>query len=263
MERLLVFGDDMTEGADAAWQWICAQDWSGWRCDVVTVKSDAKGPDLQVWGPEHPRVAPETSGLSQVRHLAATGDPREVLANIEADLLVIGPRGGGLLKKLHLGSVAESLLDRPGVPTVIAKSHGPARRVTLATDGSVHARAAERLLLDLPWASRMHVDVVSVDDTGDGTAELAIREAEQELTAAGIDAAATVIRPSELDLTVSVRHELEEFVHAHECDLLAMGTHGLQGIDRLRAGSNADYLAHHIDCAILLVREDTAGKSER
>ena len=38
------------------------------------------------------------------------------------------------------------------------------------------------------------------------------------------------------------------------CDLLAMGTHGLRGWERIRVGSTADYLTHHAGTSVLLAR---------
>ena len=39
------------------------------------------------------------------------------------------------------------------------------------------------------------------------------------------------------------------------CDLVVVGTKGLTGGKRLRLGSVADYLAHHVQCSILIVRD--------
>lgn len=59
---------------------------------------------------------------------AAPGDPRSVLRRVgsDADLLVIGARGHGILDHLLLGSVASALAHHPTVPTVVVP-HGAAR----------------------------------------------------------------------------------------------------------------------------------------
>jgi nucleotide-binding universal stress UspA family protein len=64
--------------------------------------------------PGHPSV--ETAVLS--------GDPRAVLrsAGADADLLVVGARGHGVLEHLLLGSVASALAHHPTVPTIIVPS---------------------------------------------------------------------------------------------------------------------------------------------
>jgi nucleotide-binding universal stress UspA family protein len=257
MERLLIFADDSSEGADIAWAWICAQSWPGWRAEVLTVEPGDEGATPGEWSPERPRIAPESTRLASVRHMRAFGDPRTVLEHVSADLLVIGPRGAGLRKKLHLGSVAESLLTCPNAPTVIAKGPRAVRHITVAADGSVHASAALDVLATLPWAAQAHMDIVGVE-TGDGSASDGVRAAEQAAAGVSSDVRATILRPQEWDLTVNVRNDLARFVEEHPCDLVVMGTQGLRGLRRLRVGSTADYLSRHIDCPVLLVRDRAA-----
>lgn len=257
MERLLVLADDHSPGATTAWEWICSQHWPGWRAEVLTVDSEEDSSpgsaDPVEWEPVSPRVAPASAGLTSIRHVRASGDPRPILAAVAADLLVIGPRGAGLAKRLHLGSVAEWLLDCPSAPTVIAKQSRQVERVVLAVDGSPHARAATELLANLPWASRVHVDVVAVE-VGDGHATSAAEQSARRLEPDCREVEMTVIRPYDWDLTVNVRGDLMRFIGEHPSDLLILGTRGLQGWERLRVGSTADYLAHHVDYPVLLMR---------
>jgi nucleotide-binding universal stress UspA family protein len=257
MERLLVFADDSSEGADIAWAWVCAQAWPGWRAEVLTVEPDSgSSPTVEPeeWQPARPRVAPASAALASVRHMRAHGDPRRVLQGVSADLLVIGPRGAGLRKKLHLGSVAESLLSCPSAPTVIAKGPRAVRSITVAADGSPHARAALGVLATLPWVREAHVDVVGVE-TGDGSTTSGVQSAAEAASAFCGHVESTVLRPKEWDLTVNVRNDLAHFVGEHPCDLAVMGTQGLRGLKRLRVGSTADYLVRHVDCPVLLVRD--------
>jgi nucleotide-binding universal stress UspA family protein len=257
MDRLLVFADDHSEGADTAWAWVCAQSWPGWRAEILTVVDTAPpseaSDDIAEWKPATPRTAPPAAGFASLRHMRAVGDPRSVLSAVPADLLVIGPRGAGFAKKLRLGSVAEWLLHCPQAPLLIAKSADRVERVVLAVDGSRDSLAAAEFLASLPWAALVHVDVVSVD-VGDGTTSVGVEEAAALLRAGCPDLAVTVIRPHEWDLTVNVRADLLRFLEEHPGDLLIMGTRGLQGWKRVSVGSTADYLAHHVDRPVLLLR---------
>ena len=56
-----------------------------------------------------------------VQLIASPGDPRAVLraASADADLLVVGARGHGVLDRLLLGSVASALAHHPTVPTIV------------------------------------------------------------------------------------------------------------------------------------------------
>lgn len=210
-------------------------------------------PPPREWDSPVRRVPYASTGLTSVRHLRATGDARVVLGGVQADLLVIGPRGAGMAKRLHLGSVAEWLLDCPSSPMVIARHSGRVERITLSVDGSPHALAAAELLASIPWAARAHIDVVAVE-VGDGQASAGADEVTALLAERCPDISTEIIRPYDWDLTVSVRGDLMRFLSEHPSDLLAMGTRGLQGWERMRVGSTADYLAHHVDSSVLLMR---------
>lgn len=261
MERLLVFADDSSEGADIAWAWVCAQSWPGWRAEILTVVADREGhegvEDPHEWDPVSPRVVPESTRLASVRYVRAFGDPRAVLQQVEADLLVIGPRGAGLRKMLHLGSVAEALLTCPHAPTVIARGPRVVQAMTVAVDGHAHSAAALDVLRTLPWARQAHLDVVGVE-TGDGAASAGVQAAVQAASGITTDVQGAILRPQEWDLTVNVRNDLAHFVEDRPCDLVVMGTAGLKGMRRLRVGSTADYIARHVDCPVLLVRDQAA-----
>ncbi len=257
MDRLLVFADDHSASASTAWEWVCAQYWPGWSAEVVTVIPDDQPghapPEPREWEPAVRRVPYDSTALDHVRHIQASGDARIVLAGLDADLLVIGARGTGLAKKLHLGSVAEWLINCPKVPTLIARGGTRVERVVLAVDGSPHARRAAEEIAGFPWAAGVHVDVVAVE-TGDGIASAGAEEAVRLLQSRCADARVTVIRPYDWDLTVNVRGDLLQFLYEHPCDLLVLGTRGLHGWERLRLGSTADYLVHHVECSVLLAR---------
>ena len=258
MDPLLLFADDGSTGADTAWQWVCAQEWPGWRVEVITVEalgvSHAEPQLPREWSPSEPRTAPGTSGIGHIRHLVADGDARSILAELPADLLVIGSRGKGLLKSMHIGSVAEYLLDCPSAPLVLAKGDKPVRSVLLAVDGSNHAGKATRVLAQLPWIAHSRVVILGVDE-GDGVAAQAVDAAARVLAEHAYAVDRRTIEHDPLALTVNVRQELERYIAEHDCDLVVAGTQGLTGLPRVRLGSVADYLAHHVDCPVLLVRD--------
>ncbi len=60
-------------------------------------------------------------GHPAVELLAVSGDPRAALrsASSDADMLVIGSRGHGVLDRLLVGSVATALAHHPSLPTIV------------------------------------------------------------------------------------------------------------------------------------------------
>lgn len=263
MEKLLVFGDDGSGGADTAWGWICSQDWSGWRVHVVAVRpvdadhSDSHAPQIE--SPDAPRTAPLECHFAGIEHIVAYGKPQEVLAGIAADLMVVGPRGTGLRKKVRLGSVAEALIQAPCAPVIVARQSCKVEDVVLAVDGSSHAQAATELLGEMPWAKQAKVTVISVDE-GNGQGARSARDAATYLEGKVGSVQSVVTIPSDMDITFNVRYSLDEYIDKNPCQLVVMGTQGLRGVNRLRVGSVASHVAHHVDSSVFLVRDTTTSQ---
>src|SRR5436190_24181799 len=130
MSSTLVFGDDGSPSADLAWMWINSHPWPTWRLEVVravvpeVVKVSATRSEAHEWHPDNPRTAFAEARFDDVVHLTIEQDPRIALTR-HTDLLVIGQRGPGLAKAMHIGSTAEWLLVHPPSPMVIARGGRP------------------------------------------------------------------------------------------------------------------------------------------
>jgi nucleotide-binding universal stress UspA family protein len=252
----IVFGDDGSAHADAAWGWINQHSWSGWTVDVLRVapaqiapspNEDRVEPDAD---PQPPRAGDSRSGLS-VSHLRATGDPRVVLAAIDdADLLVVGTRGRGLMKSMHLGSTSEWLLQAPPVPLLLVNQNRPCRNFLVCVDGSEHSTAAVTALAGWPWLKGISIEVLAVDD-GRISAEVAVETAIGTLASSGATITGRVV-PLGDELFVNVRTPILERIRDLEPDLVVAGTRGLTGLERLRVGSVATAIVHHSPAATLL-----------
>ncbi len=250
-KRTLVFGDDGTPTADVAWLCLNSQEWPEWRVEIVrAVEYDdltyrpREQTELHPWQPELPRVAFPSAQFEEIVYLTADGDARLVLERA-CDLLVIGPRGPGFAKSLHLGSTSDWLLRRPPAPLLIARHGNAIRRVVIATDGSVHAGRAIEALITLPWAKHLEVFVISVNDHRVVDVNEAVHRATQRLEPAvkSIKFCVDVGKPT----TIILRY-LDEM----RADLVVMGTRGLTGLRRLRLGSTASAVAHIAECSILV-----------
>ncbi len=251
----MVLGDDGSPSADLAWLWINSHTWPQWRLEVinaqdpVVVRVAATRPKPVVWSPPNPRRPFADAQLDEVVHLTVESDPRVALSR-PADLLVIGPRGRGLLKALHLGSTAEWLMTHPPAPIVVPRHGRHTQTVVLCHDGSLHAQAATHTLSVLPWVYQLSVTVVAVKD-GRADVQRAIDDATEVLQGVGADVHHQI-------LSGDPTNELLTYLGRHKPDLVVLGTRGLTGVRRLVIGSTAGVVAHTTDRSILLVCAEPA-----
>lgn len=263
--HVVTLADDGSAGADLAWLWLNNHEWPGWSVEVLTVQPVTSGPPPTIqaaqphpWQPDTPRQLFAESGLTGPEHLVADGDPRVVLGDLTAtDLLVLGARGRGLFKALHLGSTAEWLLQCPPAPMLIARRARRTERVLVCTDGSAHASRAVQCLAGLPWVSRCAVTVIGVLERDRDPSD-AVEAAAEALgkVAAAVDM--RIRRPGPLDVFTHVRVDLFDEMDSLAPDLVVLGTRGLTGLRRLRLGSTAGAVAHYAPCSVLLTRADQA-----
>lgn len=66
------------------------------------------------------------------------------------------------------------------------------------------------------------------------------------------DVATTVSLQLDFDVADSIR----DYVDGHNIDIVVMGTHGRQGLDRLMLGNVADKMVRHAPCPVMTVREE-------
>ncbi|MGD2042211.1 MAG: universal stress protein, partial [Acidimicrobiia bacterium] len=241
MSPILAFGDDRSTEAGICWDWIRAHTWEGWDLEVVTAEPpedmhpvSQEEAHLHAWDPPQPRDAAGL-GFGSVEHLRGEIDPRLALISRPWDLVAIGPRGSGLLKRLHLGSTADWLLREPSSPLVIAHHPGPVRSVLLAADGSPHAQRAMECLLSLPWVTNTRIRIVSVDE-GRVDAQTAAEEAQRVFSAAGVETELMISsgRPA---------HAILEACQELSPDLVVMGARGITGLKRVVIGSTTAAVA--------------------
>lgn len=250
MTPVLAFGDDRSAEADVCWDWIASHDWDGWHLEIVTADPPAdmhpvpeEKARLHPWVPPRPRES-DGLGFDSVEHLRGEVDPRVALIAKPWDLVAIGPRGSGLLKRLHLGSTADWLLREPTSPLVIAHRPGPVRRILFAADGSSHAQRALDCLSSLPWITETTIDIVSVDD-GHVDAEAVVADAERSFADLDVETSSFIRsgRPT---------HAILEACQELAPDLVVMGARGIAGLKRVVVGSTTAAVAGSTDLSILV-----------
>ncbi len=213
------------------------------------------------------------------------GDPASVLTELsrEADLVVIGSKGGGGFADRLLGSVSSALPAHASCPVVVVPEHQsgrpfvPVKRIVVGVDGSEVASTALKRAVDEAeiWDAQLTV-VTAVPIATPGVAGLSWIPApinHQELiedirTAMDISIAEA---KGEREIQIS-RHALDgspaalltEFSTA--VDLVVVGTRGRGGFAGLLLGSTSQAVLHHSTCPVMTVpsthREKDASASQ-
>jgi nucleotide-binding universal stress UspA family protein len=135
-------------------------------------------------------------------------------------------------------------------------------RILLATDGSADAKAAAAYLDQLPLTPGSRVRIVSVTEPRASRADLPALRAFYEALDADRE---RLLDETRLAMTVPVtlesailhglaRDEIVRDAHEWSADLVVMGARGLGAFDALLLGSVSLAVAHHADCAVLVVK---------
>jgi nucleotide-binding universal stress UspA family protein len=201
---------------------------------------------------------------------------------LRADLVVMGTHGRSGFDRLMLGSVAEKVLRSSPVPVMTVPPHAPEvapagrdpfRHILYATDFSGGSDVALRYAASFAQhaAARlttMHVveplavgydPIVGASfDIGAYHASLE-REATRKLR--GIIPESIRLACDTEDIVVSGKPYVEILRVAtdRQCDLIVMGVHGRNALDRLVFGSTTEHIVRRATCPVLTVRAADPG----
>jgi nucleotide-binding universal stress UspA family protein len=218
-------------------------------------------------------VRPGSSAMGRV----VEGDPRdEIVAAAKswgADLIVLGARGLGVIKEFLLGSVSLGVARQAPCPVLVCKgTPRDVRAVTVALDGSEHARRALAWLLALPLPAGTRLQLVGVAEpqhypsSAPGVLRETLRtavaaiDAERRATAERECAAvAETVRGRDVVLDVNLQTGRPADVIVREAqetdsDLVVLGARGLGALERLLLGSVSEFVLRHARCPVLIVR---------
>lgn len=214
-------------------------------------------------------------GGATVLHSVLDGRPDLVVPRaareLGADLLLVGTHGRTGLRWFFLGSVAERMIRSSEIDVLVARGDGPApggfRRILVATDFSPQAdRALDRAMtlaagdavIDVVHftgghpAGELHDQLRSLGDHDPDEVLIA------DLAAAGETLVSAHVRPGRVPRFSVVRQRaIPGIVHRLEAlpyDLVALGSHGRRGLERLVLGSVAETVARRAPCSVLITR---------
>jgi nucleotide-binding universal stress UspA family protein len=199
----------------------------------------------------------------------------------KADLVVVGSRGRGPLRRLLLGSVAAAVVRGcPSSVEIVRQPSGGKRkrgmRLLVATDGSPCSLEAARSTALMPWPAGSRIRVVSVAQPVGLLAspwalpsgeEARLDKASEEEAGQAVEAARGLLARAELALSGTVltgdpRRRLIEDCRDWQADLVIVGSHGRHGMDRLLLGSVSEAAAVHAPCSVEIIRPSSGAGSK-
>jgi CPA2 family monovalent cation:H+ antiporter-2 len=199
--------------------------------------------------------------------LAASAVPACALAE-GADLVVVGAKGEGNLRRYLIGSTASHLLRRSPCPVLVVKKAPRAayRRALIPVDFSPASALSIRLVrelaptahllllhvFELPFEGMLQYAGVSADQLQrlrDEARERALRALHTLASEAGLARSDYVAVVEHGD---AMRHVLEQEAHAR-CDLIAMGKHGTHVTEELLLGSVTQRVLSEAHADLLVV----------
>jgi nucleotide-binding universal stress UspA family protein len=196
------------------------------------------------------------------------GDPREEVVRVadegKFDLVVLGARGLGRIKRLLVGSVSLTVARYAIPPVLVARgSAREVRRVLVALDGSPDAWRALQFVAGFLSSRTVAVRVLHVlasptrnrggDQNTGAHADVERRAAGEKLL---VDAAAELngfLVVEQSLLTGDPREEILRVAGESTADLLVVGSRGLGAIGRLLLGSVSEAVLLHAPCPTLVV----------
>ena len=193
----------------------------------------------------------------------------ELADELDTELIVVGSAGRTGVKRLVLGSVAETIAHRASRPVLIARGRtsGPFTKVLVATDFAPPATRALSVArglattdadLELLYAWHYPAGSMGLAALGERThAMAALRDALTQGPQTRGDEVVAAETAAGRPLRFSLRHGPAAEVVVEEAstfgfDLIAVGTYGGSGVRRLLLGSVASQVMRHASCSVLV-----------
>jgi nucleotide-binding universal stress UspA family protein len=208
---------------------------------------------------------------------------QEILERAEqlpADLIVMGTHGRSGFERLMLGSVTEKVLRKARSPVltvpsalsdVVPVGRGPFERILCGVDFSECSMSALRYASSLAEESRARLTVVHVIELAPPAydplvgppidlpgyrqaCETASRERLRNVIPAAVRRSTDI---EELIVCGKPHHEVLRIAEDRRSDLIVLGVHGRNVVDRMLFGSTVEPVVRRAHCPVLTVRAET------
>ncbi|MGA9160368.1 MAG: universal stress protein [Actinomycetota bacterium] len=268
LSRVLVGTDGSARAEEAARQGARIASALGAAFDLVYVVETDRPHDVDV-GPEaeaaleRAAARARESGIDAVGRIVA-GDAADALVaearEHGADLVCVGPDGGGLGAALHVGRVAKHVLGRADCSVMLARAAGTSfpTKITCGVDGSEASVSTASLASEIASATGAELHFLHVVPV--------FRGRDSEWTLEPGEESPPVLEPAVRTATdrglVPVRdmamgrpeHALVAAARRDRSDLLVVGHRGVRGVGRVLLGSVSEHCAEHAPCSVLVAR---------
>ena len=243
--------------------------------DVEEVNGDAGAAGAAAADGEVARSGVEWSGTGRIRTAVVRGTRSDAILDYAeeygADLIAMGTHGRTGVKRFVSGSVTERVLRRSPVPVLTARAvERPANGdgyddVLVPVDGSDAAGAAVDHVLAIAGAFDARVHALNVVEVGglvtdaDTAPSPGVFNRLESLGDEATGAVADRAREAGLDVFTEVREgssgkAILDSADEQGIDLIAMGTHGRSGLERILLGSTTERIVRRADSPVLAVR---------
>jgi nucleotide-binding universal stress UspA family protein len=170
---------------------------------------------------------------------------------VAADLIVTGTRGFGLVAETVIGSVSHRVLSHAVQPTLVVKGTPHSLgKVLVAVEGQEDALRIQSWLTAHPFKNPAEVCVLTVPQ--------ALRfDSAMEFAEKLVKTTALAIRRPSYSVTTKVETGEPAQVLAEQCkhfDLLVVGSHGRNKLERFLLGSVSHSVVHRATCSVLVIR---------
>ena len=200
------------------------------------------------------RLEEETGGRPQIQVASGALLPMltEEADDLDANLIVLGARGAGVLRRLLLGSTADRMLGKTNRPLLVVKE-APQKsysRVLVPVDFSAYSLSAIQLarkvapqadivllhVFEVPFEGRLNYAGVSEEVIG-FYHQAARREAVERLRKLSAEAGLEVGPAISMVLHGDISRNILDQERDQKCDLIVMGKHGEHLMEEWLLGS--------------------------
>jgi nucleotide-binding universal stress UspA family protein len=192
--------------------------------------------------------------ISKRRRLCEFGKPARVLldtaSSTSADLIVVGTHDHSRVAELVLTSVSHRVLLHATQPTLLVKGQAKrVRRVLIAIEGRTGATQICDWLLRHPFRTPREAlptaALAAWSEEVGRQAEEYVQACARRLPPPQFTTSSRVTKGDPIPVISEVSRDF---------DLVVVGSHGREGLDRFLLGSVSHAVVHHVACPVLVIR---------